>query len=358
MKMVKSAISPSPPPAPAAVASIAVEAPEAVWFNGPMVARALFTGLLVGIAAVVGVAGSAFGKRCGDDVDGADVPCACGDEVVASTVLGDDPVTRATCPYDGLLVRAAAAGASLELDLAGHTLRGNGRGAGLRVLDGGPGGASIVSRAGPATLEGFDDGIVARGRDGIALVQDLAIRGSGRDGLRVTGRDFVVRRVTVAGARRDGFALGGTGFEISETRAEDCARFGYLVMGDSGVIGGPGSGNTADRSGMAGFNLMGIGHTLADCAARGGRRDGVVLQAAQLDVRGCLAVDNSGDGITGTGNRLRLTGNRAVDNGGDGVAVRGPGMSDGGGNRGRGNRGAGRERAAVQCAIGGAACGL
>ena len=46
----------------------------------------------------------------------------------------------------------------------------------------------------------------------------------------------------------------------------------------------------------------------------------------------------------------------ALDNGGDGVVVRGPRMIDGGGNRGAGNRGAGRERAAVQCAIGGAPC--
>ncbi|HSP95946.1 MAG TPA: right-handed parallel beta-helix repeat-containing protein [Candidatus Dormibacteraeota bacterium] len=313
---------------------------------------------LLGLAAVVGLASAAAGKRCGDDVDGADVPCACGDEVVASTVLGNDPVIGATCPYDGLLIRAAGEGASLELDLAGHTLRGKGRGVGLRVLDGGPGGASIVSRGGPGALEGFDDGIVARGRDGVALVQDLAIRGSRRDGLRVTGRDFAVRRVTIAGAHRDGFALGGTGFEISDTRAEDCGRFGYLVMGDSGVIGGPGNGNTADRSGMAGFNLMGIGHTLADCAARGGRKDGVVLQASQLDVRGCQALDNSGDGITGTGSRLHLADNQAVDNGGDGVAVRGQGLIDGGGNRGAGNRGAGRERAAVQCVIGGAPCTL
>jgi hypothetical protein len=311
------------------------------------------------LALVVGLHGAAAAKRCGDDVDGADVPCACGDEVVASTVLGDDPVVRTTCPYDGLLIRSRDDGASLVLDLAGHTLRGRGRGIGLRVLSGGPGGAGIISRGGtPAVLEGFDDGIVARGRDGIAVIQDLAIRGSRRDGVRVTGRDFVIRRVTIAGARRDGFALGGSGFEISDTHAEDCGRFGYSVMGDSGVIGGPGNGNTADRSGTAGFNLMGIGHTLADCAARGGRKDGVVLQASQLDVRGCEARDNSGDGITGTGTRLHLANNQAIDNGGDGVAVRGQGLIDGGGNRGAGNRGDDRERDAMQCVIGGAPCAL
>ena len=321
-------------------------------------ARALAVRLSLALAVALGSAVAASAKRCGDDVDGVDVPCACGDEVVASTVLRDDPITTATCPYDGLLIRAADPGASLELDLAGHTLRGKGRGIGLRIIDGGPGGASIVSRGGTGSLEGFDDGIVARGRDGIALVQDLTIRGSKRDGLRVTGRDFVVRRTVVEGSRRDGFALGGTGFEITDTRAADCGRFGYLVMGDSGVIGGSGSGNTADRSGMAGFNLMGLGHTLADCAARGGRKDGVMLQASQLDVRGCQAIDNAGDGITGMGGRLHLADNQAVDNGGDGLLLRGPGLIDGGGNRGAGNRGASRERPVQQCTIGPAPCAL
>ena len=336
----------------------AVEAHGCVWFKLPMpqVLRPARVVALALLALAVGLVDRAAAKRCGDDVDGVDVPCACGDEVVASTVLTDDPVTATLCPHDGLLIRAEDERVSLLLDLGGHTLRGRHGGVGLRVVAGGPGGARIVSRAGVATLEDFDDGVVGRGRDAVALVQDLVVRGSRRDGVRVTGRDFVVRRVTVAGAHRDGFALGGTGFEISDTRAEDCGRFGYLVMGDSGIIGGQGAGNVADRSGMAGFSLMGSGHTLAECRARGGRKDGVVLQAARLDVRGCESRDNAGDGISGTGNGLHLEGNVALDNGGDGVVVRGPRMIDGGGNRGAGNRGAGRERAAVQCAIGGAPC--
>ena len=32
-------------------------------------------------------------KLCGDDVQGQDVPCACGDTLVSGVVLSDDPVT-------------------------------------------------------------------------------------------------------------------------------------------------------------------------------------------------------------------------------------------------------------------------
>lgn len=300
----------------------------------------------------------AAAKRCGDDVDGRDVPCACGDELVVSTRLAGDPVTSTVCRHDGLIIRAADERVSLVLDLAGHTLRGEGGGAGLRVVSGGPGGALILSDGGAASVEGFDDGIVGRGRDAVSLIQDVVIRGSRRDGLRLSGRDFIVRRVAVEGSRRDGFALSGTGFEIFATLAADSGRFGYFVMGESAIIGGAGLGNVADRSGMAGFNLMGAGHTLADCLARGGRKDGVMVLATQIDVRGCLARENAGDGISGMGSALRLSDNQALDNGGDGLLVRGPGMIDGGGNRGGGNRGDGRQRAVVQCAIGGAACAL
>ena len=60
-------------------------------------------GMVLALVAVLGMASAAAGKLCGDDVDGADVPCACGDVVVSSTVLDDDPVVSgAPCAHDGL----------------------------------------------------------------------------------------------------------------------------------------------------------------------------------------------------------------------------------------------------------------
>lgn len=296
---------------------------------------------------------------CGDDVDGQDVPCACGDVLVSSVVLGDDPiVTGEPCSADGLLVRNPDSPRQLVIDLRGHRLRGTGAGAGLRVLAGGPGGALVISSGAPAVITGFTDGIVARGLDALALVEDVIIEGMGRDGIRVSGPEFRIRRVEVYRAARDGFALGGRGFEITETRAVGSGRFGYTVMGHAGRIGRPGGGNLAERSGAAGFNVMGAGHVIADCGARYGRRSGVHVQAAQLDIRGCQAADNEGDGIDGLGTAWRLSGNEAVRNGGDGLRVRGVGLIDEGGNRGRDNAGSSVANDAVQCAIGGIPCAL
>jgi hypothetical protein len=316
-----------------------------------------------GLAALVWagglVAAPALGALCGDDVDGRDVPCACGDVVVSSLALDGDPVMQgAPCPGDGLIVRATATRRAVILDLRGATLRGAGAGAGIRIVAGGPGGARVISTGGAATIAGFTDGIVARGDDTVLLIEDVIIANSRRDGIRVTASDFEIRRSEVHAAQRDGFSLGGLGFRIAETRAVDCGRFGYAVMGHAGNIGFPGAGNVAERSGHAGFNIMGGGHAVSDCWAAFGERAGVHLQALDLDVRGCRATDNGGDGIEGLGSQWRMSGNEALRNGGDGVAVRGIELVDEGGNRGAGNRGRDGARDAVQCAIAGAPCVL
>jgi hypothetical protein len=294
------------------------------------------------------------------DVDGEDVPCACGDIVVSRVVLDGDPVVHgAPCAHDGLVVRAPdESRRAVVVDLRGATLRGSGGGAGIRIVAGGPGGGRVISSGAPGTIAGFGDGIVARGSDTVALIEDVVVRDSRRDGLRISGPDFEIRRVEVRGAKRDGFGLGGRGFRIAQTRAEDCGRFGYSVMGHAGQIGRSGAGNVAERSGDAGFNIMGGGHSVADCIAASGRKSGVHLQALDLDVRGCRATDNGGDGIEGVGSQWRIAGNEALRNAGDGIALRGVGLLDAGGNRGADNRGEAGTREVVQCAIAGTACTL
>src|SRR5690349_7273720 len=128
---------------------------------------------------------TALAKLCGDDVAGQDVPCACGDVVVSDVALGDDPVTQQPCPGDGLVVRAAAAGHGVTIDLRGRTLRGSGHGVGVWVLAGGPGGARVVSTGGPGTVDGFRDGVVANGNDTLALLDGIVATANGRDGVRV-----------------------------------------------------------------------------------------------------------------------------------------------------------------------------
>jgi hypothetical protein len=311
-----------------------------------MIGRALFALLLLACALLPEPAGA---KPCGDDVGGRDVPCACGDTVVSGLVLGSDPVTTATCPADGLVVRASAMPAGVTIDLNAKTLRGRGAGAGLWIVDGGPGGARVVSSGGPATIEGFRDGLVALEPGGVALIDGLRVTTSARDGMRVRGDGFEMRNAEAHESGRDGIALVGSGFRVTATRARRSRRFGYFVMGQGAVLGASGAGNAVEGSGAHGVNLMGTGHRLIEATATGAGKDGLHLAGTRLEIRGCVAAANAGHGIVGSGMDWRLAGNQARDNGRNGIFIGGQGAQDLGGNAGSGNHG-------VQCEIAGSPC--
>ena len=312
-----------------------------------------------GLVALAVLAGPVRGEAglCGDDVGGRDVPCACGDVVVSDVVLGaSDPVTQGACPGDGLVVRAAQAAQGVTVDLGGQTLRGSGHGAGLLLLDGGPGGARVVSPGGPATVVGFQDGVLAHGDRAVALVANLVVRDSRRDGVRMEAPGFEIRDTVVERAGRDGFGLVGKHYRVSGTRATGSHRHGYAVGGDSGTVGTADGGAVAEGSGDSGFDVMGMGHTLLGCTATGGAKDGVKLWGMHLTVRDCVVTGNGGTGMWGMGMDWHFAGNQVDDNGGDGLAVYGYWLLDEGGNRGSGNRGSGKRQPAEQCEIGGHPC--
>ena len=291
-------------------------------------------------------------KLCGDNVGGRDVPCDCGDTVVSDVALGNDPVTQQVCARDGLIVRATGAAQAVTIDLEGKTLRGSGKGAGVWLVYGGPGGARVISSVGTATLEGFRDGVVARGPNAVALVDNLKVVGSKRDGIRVQAPGYTVRSTVVQEAGQDGFWLRGSDFLVTATQAKSSGRFGYFVMGSAGALGAV----QAVDSKMAGINLLGMGTEVQQCEVKLGHKEGLKLNGMHMTVVGCEASGNDGDGISGVGMGLTVTGNRARDNGGNGIMVMGMDVVDGGGNAGSGNRGEGTQRAAVQCALGGVPC--
>lgn len=324
-------------------------------FQRVVAAMAKMLVVVAGLALLLPTAADA--KPCGDDVGGADIPCACGDVVVSDLVLGDDPVAASVCPHDGLVVRAPESQEGLTIDLAGRRLLGSGAGVGIWVFDGGGTGARIVSSSGTAVIEGYRDGIVSHGSEAIALIDGVTVERVTRDGFRLYDlADAQVRNTTVRHAGRDGYWISGKGWQLLGTRAEHSARMGYHFMGADGAIGAPGAGNVAQGSGKAGFAGMGMGHRLVECEAVGSDGDGIDLAGAHYALTGCVARQNGGDGINGHGMVWEVTGCEAHDNGNNGVVINGPDMVDGGGNVGTGNRGLKQRSPAVQCTIGREAC--
>ena len=142
---------------------------------------------LAGVLIVLLPLGAAA-KLCGDSVNGADVPCECGDTVASDLVLGDDPVTSHVCEKDGLVVRRPDPDVGVTIDLNGKTLRGDGRGTGLWIVNGGGRGARVISSGSPATIDGFGDGIVGRGPSTVVSIERVIVRSSHRDGVKVADK--------------------------------------------------------------------------------------------------------------------------------------------------------------------------
>lgn len=291
----------------------------------------------------------ALATLCGDDVDGADVPCACGDIVASDVVLDDDPVVSEVCRGDGLLIRAAGT-AQITVDLAGKTLRGDGQGQGLTVVFGGERGARIVSSGGSATIEGFETGVAASGGV-LSLIEDVNINDAVRDGLRARSAGLTVRRCRVTGAGRDGFALSGRDYLSVDNQSRANKRHGFMLMGRGGDL----IRNRAESNDGSGFLVTGSEHEIRDCVASSSGKNGLEIVAGSVVVRGCTADGNGASGIEGHGAGWRLANNVANSNWEHGIDARGSAMIDEGGNRGAGNGGllAGEVR---QCVIGGSAC--
>lgn len=307
--------------------------------------------LVIAVFFLAGLGDVSLAKRCGDDVDGVDVPCSCGDVVVSDLVLGDDPVASQVCPGTGLVVDASGT-SPLTIDLAGRTLRGSGEEYGLLVKYGGVGGASVTSGTGRATIEHFALGVSASADDGVGLLEKVTVRDTQRDGVRLRGKGVVVRQAEVVRAGRDGFVFSGRDYVAEGNRSTSSGRHGFMLLGHSGTLS---EHNEAVHSGGVGFMVAGGGHSLVDCNAAGGMKDGFEVVASDLTITRCTAENNRGSGIGGHGARWKLEANRASGNGGDGIRVRGGRLADLGGNRGW-NNGGSSGADAVQCAIAGVAC--
>jgi hypothetical protein len=176
---------------------------------------------------------------CGDDVNGQRVPCRCGDVVVSDTRLQpSDPVVAERCPTNGLVLRARRGAETIRLDLAGLTLRGSGHGTGIRVLDGGAQGATIVGGEGRrADVVGFGTGLRARGQRSVRELRDVSFTANARDGVTLRGADTDVVGVSAERNGRDGMRVGGRGTRLEGVDAQLNARYGLRVTSPGASVG-------------------------------------------------------------------------------------------------------------------------
>jgi hypothetical protein len=196
--------------------------------------------LLTAMSLTVLLAAAPALAACGDDVDGKRVPCRCGDVVVSSTRLQPgDPVVAGRCPADGLIVRAQPGADSIRLDLAGLSLLGSGHGTGIRVLDGGKQGASIIAGGENESAEvvGFGTGFRARGQRSVRELRDIGFTANARNGVNLRGAGTDIVGVTAERNGGDGMRIGGRSPRLENVEAQQNGRFGLRVTSSGANVG-------------------------------------------------------------------------------------------------------------------------
>lgn len=225
------------------------------------------------------LANPAWAGLCGDDLEGGRVACSCGDIVSTDTQLrADDPVVNTRCSTDGLFLRAPRGAASITLDLNGLSIVGKGIGTGVRVVDGGDNGATILgSRDGRrAQIVGFRNGLHAHGKRDLAVLRDVEVMANASDGVVVRSSGAQLSGVRAVDNGRDGLRLRGHGSSYSRISAEGNQGSGVRIGGSDTQLNGRMSGN-----GRHGVQLSGEGHTLV----------------------GAVSEDNAGTGLFATGRK-------------------------------------------------------
>jgi hypothetical protein len=183
---------------------------------------AALSAVLVWASSLIFLAASALAD-CGDSIDGARVPCRCGDIVIADTRLQpDDPVVTERCPADGLVVRASVQARAVVVDLNGQEIRGSGVGTGVRILHGGVEGAEIVGGVGsvPGVISGFREGVRSTRPDGLRLLTHVVVRESREAGVVVRGNRALIESVRVEGNGGDGLRASGRSVDLFGVKAD------------------------------------------------------------------------------------------------------------------------------------------
>jgi hypothetical protein len=267
-------------------------------------------------AALVGAAVAALSLGLGDGV-AAGTQLACGDTVDADVVLRSDLY----CPQ--LASAALVVAPGVTLDLAGHTIGGDGTGFGLHVTPGGS--------ARNGTVTGFSTGVRLAGG---TLERVSVVRNAG-SGVLVIADNAIVRSSTVGRNGAFGIFDGGwRGLVVSDSKVVDNAADGIFAAGFADV--GRYETNFVARNGGAGIHVDTSTSSVVGNQVQRNAGSGIWLEEhlGALFGPGYVIAANSSDSNGDTGISACIV---IVDPAGSNPC--GAGMTDGGGNEAKLNAG-------------------
>ncbi|MFN2428020.1 MAG: hypothetical protein ABR587_16410 [Candidatus Binatia bacterium] len=241
---------------------------------------------------LLATASMGIAAACGDDVDGVRVACACGDLVVSDTILqATDPVVSEPCTADGLLLAAPAGSDGITLDLAGLSIVGRGRGAGIRVARGGRLGCVVVGGGEGderAEILAFATGIHAMGSHELRELRAIDVHDNRLDGLRIRSSGVRIVDVRADANGGNGVFVSGHGNELADVAADGNAGDGVHVRGSDSTVGAATSGNRRN-----GTTILGRRQRVKRVVSSANARAGVVVAGTDEDPG---TIDSTGNG--------------------------------------------------------------
>jgi hypothetical protein len=253
----------------------------------------------------------------------ADAQVTCGAKITAltTTLTSSDPVTSTVCPGDGIIIGAD----DITLDCGGLTLKGNKKGAGIKLAAGASG--TIIQNC---VVDSFNKGLQI-GAGGGVFVTNVVSQNNKDAGVEVTS-DFSFFSNVLSRSN------GGIGFHFSG-------------------MGNGGEAVVALQNTMAGFSIGGRAADISSSFSISNGQQGFTGTIKESSIASSSSIANGGDGFSFAGGTLALPNAfgdlKAIANGGNGLSVGGtnPDVNvDNGGNSGLANAGA------IQCQIAGQPC--
>jgi Right handed beta helix region len=245
----------------------------------------------------------------------------CGDVITQDTTLDSDLLN---CPADGIVV----AGDGVTIDLAGHTVDGQGNGAGIAAE---PFVAALTVTGG--TVREFADGVNAVETDGLSVADSVVERNTRWGVLCESSSECVLRSAVVRDNGFDGLWLlfssgevtdsvvtgNGAGVQVSEGTLR-VVRGSLIARNEVGVAGQGMA--VVERNRIVDNLRAGIAVSYGDRRATirdnriTGNLNGIEVDGEAADISGNLIADNTSNGVLGLSNdRIRLTGNTIAGNG-------------------------------------------
>lgn len=256
---------------------------------------------------------SVMAAPCGDGIGpgGSDVPCSCGDTVVADRTLARrktlDPVARNVCSGTALTITADG----ITLDFGGAKIRGSGTGDGILIQ------ANDVKIEGPGTVLGFQNGIT--GTTNMTWIDGVDPDSSGNDGIALHGHLNKISHVKSQHNHRYGVAVFGNENELIAQNNEYNGGDGLRVEGaQNKVLFSKASENNRPGNGIT---VIGNQNYLEGNSLSKLNTHGIFVDGDDNTLIGNFAAKQREYGILVEGDRNKLTDNRSAKS--DGILVTG-----------------------------------